>query len=225
MSDEKSFFTRWSSRKRHVNADTLAQPEPRNCDEVLSEPTTASPTQASRGDAASLPAIDSIAAGSDIRAFLEAGVPPDLTRAALRRAWLKDPVIRNFVGLSENSWDFNAPDAIPGFGAIDAESVANMVTRLLGGRDAIAAEKESLLKVARANEDPLRAGATVERIPADLTSGMQTPSSPRPAESFVVDAHEVALQVEAATAANSGSCKRAVSISRRSHGGALPQLP
>ena len=29
---------------------------------------------------------------------------------------LADPTIRSFVGLSENSWDFEKPDAIPGFG-------------------------------------------------------------------------------------------------------------
>jgi hypothetical protein len=57
---------------------------------------------------ASLPPIPSISSGSDIRPFLSAGVPADLTRAALRRAWSVDATIRDFIGLSENSWDFNA---------------------------------------------------------------------------------------------------------------------
>jgi hypothetical protein len=39
-----------------------------------------------------------------------------LTQAALRRAWAADPTIRDFIGLSENSWDFTAPDGVPGFG-------------------------------------------------------------------------------------------------------------
>ena len=56
-------------------------------------------------DAANLPPIDSIGAGSDILPVLASGVPADLTRAALRRAWSTDPAIRDFVGLSENSWD------------------------------------------------------------------------------------------------------------------------
>ena len=34
------------------------------------------------------------AAPSDIRAYLAPGVPAELTRAALRRAWLADPTIR-----------------------------------------------------------------------------------------------------------------------------------
>jgi hypothetical protein len=29
-----------------------------------------------------------------------------------------DPAVRNFVGMSENGWDFNKPDTIPGFGAV-----------------------------------------------------------------------------------------------------------
>ena len=56
----------------------------------------------------SLPPIASISVGSDIRPYLSAGVPAELTRAALRRAWSLDLTIRDFIGLSENSWDFNA---------------------------------------------------------------------------------------------------------------------
>ena len=54
---------------------------------------------------------ESIVAESDVRAFLAPGVPPELTRAALRRTWSADPKIRDFIGLSENSWDFNDLDA------------------------------------------------------------------------------------------------------------------
>jgi hypothetical protein len=69
-------------------------------------------------DVANLPPIESIGSGSDIRPFLAAGVPADLTRAALRRAWSSDPAFRDFVGLSENSGDFNEPDAVPVVGLL-----------------------------------------------------------------------------------------------------------
>jgi hypothetical protein len=69
-------------------------------------------------DLANLPPIESIGSGSDIRPFLAPGVPADLTRTALRRAWSTDPAIRDFVGLSENSWDFNAPDDVPVIGLL-----------------------------------------------------------------------------------------------------------
>jgi len=73
---------------------------------------------------ANLPPIESIGAGSDIRPFLAPGVPADLTRAALRRAWSTDPTIRDFVGLSEDSGDFNAQDGVPGFGSLPRQLLA-----------------------------------------------------------------------------------------------------
>jgi hypothetical protein len=86
-------------------------------------------------DLASLPSIESIAAGTDIGAFLRAEVPADLARAALRRAWTSDPAIRDFIGIAENQWDFNDPDAMPGFGPLTAmEAGANALAQIFSGR-------------------------------------------------------------------------------------------
>ena len=63
----------------------------------------------------------------------------DLARAALRRVWSLDLAIRDFLGLSENSWDFNAPGAMAGFGPIEGEEVGRVLARLLGELDTIAA--------------------------------------------------------------------------------------
>ncbi len=73
-------------------------------------------------DPASLPPIESIAADTDISAFLQPGVPSDVRNAALRRAWSVDPAISNFKGLQENDWDFNDPNGIPGFGPLESHS-------------------------------------------------------------------------------------------------------
>src|SRR5262245_12659068 len=139
MSDLKTFFGRWSRRKRVAegerrSADKLAAPpvpvgervgvrgaRPFERPEPLTPPLSqrerehtasddpASPrppgTADSIFDPTQLPPIESIAAETDIRAFLAPGVPVELSRAALRRAWSADPRIREFVGLSENSWD------------------------------------------------------------------------------------------------------------------------
>jgi Protein of unknown function (DUF3306) len=87
-------------------------------------------------DLASLPSIDAIAADTDVRRFLQSGVPAELTRAALRRAWTSDPAIRDFVGIAENQWDFNDPNAIPGFCPLPAtENVPAVLTQALGMRD------------------------------------------------------------------------------------------
>jgi uncharacterized protein DUF3306 len=225
VSDEKNFFARWSRRKLDAEIETLAQSHSAKRDNVVvSELPAASPVQTSAFDVASLPAIDSIGAGSDIRAFLEVGVPADLTRAALRRVWLTDPTIRSFVGLSENSWDFNAAGAIPGFGAMNPQSVANMVTRILGGPNALGTEKESL-KLPEPSEDPLLASAPIEGSPTEVPSGMRNPSQVPQEGPSVVAAEEMLPDDEATTAVNSVSCERVESKVRRQHGGALPQFP
>src|SRR5262249_26773453 len=76
----------------------------------------------------------SIDAATDITAFLRKGIPQELSRAALRRAWSADPAIRDFVGLAENAWDFNDPDAMAGFGTLDysAAEVDALVRRIVG---------------------------------------------------------------------------------------------
>jgi hypothetical protein len=84
-------------------------------------------------DVTKLPAIESITAETDIRAFLAPEVPPELTRAALRRAWAADPKIREFIGLSENAWDFNAPDAMAGFGPLEmTDELRRQITAMVG---------------------------------------------------------------------------------------------
>jgi hypothetical protein len=83
-------------------------------------------------DPSSLPPIQSITAETDIRGFLGAGVPVELTRVALRRAWARDPAIRNFVGLADYDWDFNAADSIAGFGPLrTTDDVAKMAAQVL----------------------------------------------------------------------------------------------
>jgi Protein of unknown function (DUF3306) len=89
--------------------------------------------QALAFDPASLPPIESIAADTDVSAFMRPGVPADLAQAALRRAWVTDPAIRDFVGPAENAWDFNAPGGVPGFGPLDAiEDVQRLAAQVAG---------------------------------------------------------------------------------------------
>jgi hypothetical protein len=85
-------------------------------------------------DPAPLPAIESITSESDIRLFLQSGVPEQLVRAALRTAWVADPAIRDFIGIAESQWDFNDPAAMPGFGPLEAiDSAQSVVSHSVGG--------------------------------------------------------------------------------------------
>src|SRR5262249_2990157 len=84
-------------------------------------------------DPATLPPIDSIVAGSDIRAFLQKGVPAELTKAALRRGWTTDPAIRDFIGIAEHQWDCTDPTSMPGFGPLEATGdLPQLVAQAMG---------------------------------------------------------------------------------------------
>jgi len=135
MSDDEGILARWARRKRDAATTTRDhQAKPENTgDEAPSErPAASLPAgeTASLFDPASLPPIESIGAGSDIRPFLAAGVPADLMRAALRRAWSADPAIADFIGLSENSWDFTAPGGVPGFGSLTVDEARRLLARV-----------------------------------------------------------------------------------------------
>lgn len=138
----QNFLQRWSRRKlagaERDSEEPKAQPESGdgavpNADDGT-PPHEADADAASAFDPKSLPPIELIDAASDIRAFLAPGVPAEVARAALRRAWVSDPAICDFVGLAENQWDFAKPDAVPGFGSLDpTPALRRMVTALFSG--------------------------------------------------------------------------------------------
>ena len=140
MKRPEPFLARWSRLKRKetdaVEAGA-ADPSPRPPEPpgiVAPPPTPAAdpPPGDHPVDLAALPALDSITAGSDIAAFLRSGVPAELTKAALRRAWTSDPAIRDFIGIAENQWDFTDPGAIPGFGSLESGEAAALLRQALG---------------------------------------------------------------------------------------------
>jgi hypothetical protein len=110
------------------------------------------PPTESRLDAAYLPPIESIGIGSDIRPFLASGVPSDLTRAALRRAWSTDPAIRDFIGLSENSWDFNVRDGVPGFGSPTTDDPRQRLARTTGETESLGTERRVPIPTVEASQ-------------------------------------------------------------------------
>src|SRR5262245_33619643 len=139
MSEPENFVARWSRLKRQSpvdipregNAEQDGGPRQRPEGEASSPETAAAPP--AEFDPASLPSIESITAETDIRGFLQSGVPADLAKAALRRVWTTDPTIRDFVGIAENQWDFTDPAAMPGFGPLEAtDDVSKLVAQAMG---------------------------------------------------------------------------------------------
>ena len=233
MSDDDNFLARWSRRKRDTASDTREQPKPENDGgDVASEASAASFSSGETKppfDPASLPPIESIGAGSDIRAFLAAGVPADLTRAALRRVWLSDPKIRDFIGLSENSWDFNAPGAMPGFGPIGKDEVARLVTRLLGEPDATAAAAHPATTPPRTDnaETPASESGPAEEIHAIPESAGPVPAPDQQPQQLATTsaANHVTQRREAVPAAqhDSASGDQRQVTARLGQGSALPR--
>ncbi len=114
MSGSEDFLARWRRLKGESERELPAADVP----------------SAPAFDPASLPPIESIVADSDVRQFLQAQVPEELARAALRSAWTADPAIRDFVGIADNQWDFNDHAAMAGFGPLEATNY--LVAQALG---------------------------------------------------------------------------------------------
>jgi hypothetical protein len=223
MSDDENFLARWSRRKRGAALDARDQRTPEDAARATASgtsPAACLPNETQPPfDLASLPTIESLGAGSDIRGFLSAGVPAALTRAALRRAWSADPTIRDFIGLSENAWDFNAPGGVPGFGSITAEEVQRLVATLTGEDEANGSAPplaENLpgdhALTPTSLSDPVADGSVEDRGTPDHDAGID-----HAAPAAGGDASHIAMQYEPGERACSPSAPR------RGHGGALPK--
>ena len=221
MNDDEAFLARWSRRKRVAVPDTRNQPSPEDIqDGDASDASVASvPPEETRSvfDPADLPPLETIGAGSDIRAFLAAGVPADLTRAALRRAWSADAKIRDFIGLCENSWDFNAPHGVPGFSSVTAEEVHRLMQVMAGPQAADVQTPTAETQSAERGTPPASAsGAAAQRSGPDQTRQDGGAHSNHVDPVLAREKADVAMQHE------SGNPERTRLGMRRRHGGALP---
>jgi hypothetical protein len=179
-------------------------------------------------DITSLPSLESITAATDVRAFLAPGVPAELTRAALRRAWTTDPAIRNFKGLAENDWDFTDPTAMPGFTDLPADyDVKKLVAQIFGEQDkaadpAAAAEPDRTVTAVQPPEQPREIASVEEAQPA----AVEGPTDAESAEAEQVASAEAGVVHRNNNTAmhNSNSADgQEEAKTRRTHGRALPQ--
>ena len=219
-SADEGFLARWSRLKSDGG-------KPVPGERTNAEPATpaASPAAHQETDAPSLveltklPRIEDLTSGSDFAAFLQKGVPEELKRLALRKAWSLDPAIRDFVEVAENQYDWNSPGGAPGFGEINAG--ADMKQLLAQAIGEVAAPKTDAMtapgQTAPEQTEVVRGGAggpslaeegLVEEaatLPGPEQEQLAT-ASPSPPRSWVEGAEQPAP-------------------ARSRHGGALPQLP
>lgn len=128
MSGADGFVARWARRKAEA---TQARAAPA----VTEPPTPADPELIGEIDPADLPRLEDLTAQSDLSAFLQPGVPQALRTAALRRMWVLDPAIRDFVSEAcDYAYDWNSPGGAPGYGALTLPDAArNALMRAMGG--------------------------------------------------------------------------------------------
>jgi len=213
MNDPNNFLSRWSRRKREADAQSDVQRKADDHKEAAAslrdEATnpdarrSISATPVPEFDVSKLPPIESIGAGTDIAAFMQAGVPSALRHAALRRAWSTDPAVRDFVGLNENFWDAAGPEGIPGFGDLDPNlDVKRLISELFG--EAPAEKPQAEAPTATPSAEISDARETDDKAASETET-------------------ELSKRTEnAATQKESTPAKEPKRVARR-HGGAMPQ--
>jgi hypothetical protein len=231
----KGFLERWSRKKIDAereasakDASSLAEVRPpeRHTDDAKT-PDKAAPKP--EFDLASLPSLDSITAVTDIRAFLAPGVPTDLARAALRRAWAADPAIRDFKGLAENAWDFTDPTAMPGFGALPpGTDIKKLLAQIFGDGEKPVGAEAVTEKPAAPEAPDIAEKITPPERPGDAASyGEEKAESNPPALTGggqeITQADFVQRDNNTASHNNSSDDEPEETKTRRQHGGALPQ--
>ena len=207
MSESEGFLTRWSRLKQESRSESIAvndEAAPQAAPEATPPPPV---------DLTALPDPDSIGPDSDIRPFLQAGVPQALTGTALRNAWVADPSIRDFVEIADNQWDFNAESGIPGFGSLgSAEYAKRLIARALDKVNDV--EPELPQSDAEVN--------STASARADVPGPQIVDEVWKPGTATLPDADASSSHARSAgpTLATEGSGQPA---QKRAHGGALPK--
>jgi hypothetical protein len=245
MSEQEKFLERWSRRKaeaERADADAAAKAQPAASPVAATDSRAAadagpkSPVApASEFDLASLPPLESITELTDVRSFLVPGVPPELTRAALRRAWAADPAIRNFVGLQENDWDFANPVGVPGFSELPpGYDVKKLLAQIFGEAEKEADKAKAVSQSTAAAADPQATAPSKEIVTSDSaveaapSSDEQNRAEPAgaAAEQAVATEHlrnDLVQRNNNIALHNTPGNRAEHSKSRRQHGGALPE--
>jgi hypothetical protein len=233
---EEDFLSRWSRRKRDVAAaeksadDSTAKVAKETSAGAETAPKNADEKPKKEVDLSLLPPIESITSVTDVTGFLQAGVPADLTRAALRRVWTADPAIRDFVGLAEYAWDFTDPTAMPGFGPLEmTDDARQMISQVV---DQIGQQVPSAEQVGPPEQVQVAENSNDSSVinPREVDNpGSQAPLAIDEAEIGTAQelGDEVIVQSNKVYIAPQHSSVEAKEkpqqFARRSHGGALPQ--
>lgn len=177
--DGKGFLSRWSQRKAEARRQEVAEP-------AAAEPEQAEAELPDADDPLSLPSVEDLNEASDFTPFLRKGVPEGLRKAALRKLWVTEPSVVNYVPLVEYAWHNNEP----GFGPLlPTDDVEKLLKQIIEGNpftlppepDQPAGENPAEIPAAEApalessSEQPMQQATE----PQDIANAAEQPARPR----------------------------------------------
>ena len=250
MNDPEGFLSRWARRKHDAGQEEAQPDEPNKSaapedaaprDRAMShdaqpeESTNSKPDDADKDepafDLSKLPSIESITAETDIRPFLTRGVPADLRQAALRRAWVADPHIRDFIGIAENQGDFTGTGNMPGFDfSPPTGDVARMIAEIFGEKRAGDPEPKETQQSTIAGGPDTKALTDDSAGHLNVNRAAAIESSAASQQEPVPDDQPVPRSLVVQRTDNNGASQNddatreeKIPVARRSHGGAMPK--
>ncbi|MCZ8376172.1 MAG: DUF3306 domain-containing protein [Beijerinckiaceae bacterium] len=217
MSQGEGFLSRWSRRKLKPEPETGAPvPDDPSSVSAAAEGEPALPVEAEpEFDISTLTPLEALTSESDFTQFLQKGVPEALRNAALRKMWVLDPILSAPDRFAEYAWDFNDPNAMPGFGPMEAGfDPSTMLRRIMGEKDPEApADDEAAglpAETPAANQDETR---------AELSEPVPVVDSPAAGQIVAIPADS---DEEPMVAKETADESLETIFPRRRHGGALP---
>jgi len=194
---EDSFLDRWSRLKRTAGETEPEAPAPDAGDvDAGAVDAAAGEPALTAEEVAALPDVANVATPEALGVFLRRGVPAALRQAALRRMWVLNPAIRDYVDdAREYAMDWNAPGGVPGGGIVSRQDAQALVERLFAAREP------------RAAPPP----------PEERAAGAETP----PAGQAAAAAEDSRIEGDTGAAAQAGDAAEPMAPRRR-HGGATP---
>jgi hypothetical protein len=145
-------------------------------------------------------------------------VPAKLTEAALRRVWVSDPAIRDFIGIAENQWDFTDPTTIPGFGPLqETDDKLSLIAQAAESLDKLSAR---LMDTSASADKPGSATGDSRRDELENTrAALATRAVDREMSNAAPENGRVGEAAKNNLSLRSSSPRRR----RHAHGGALPR--
>jgi Protein of unknown function (DUF3306) len=208
------FLDRWARRKQEVLRAQESQQNQTSA--VRAAPAAHMPVEAA--ESLPLPSLDDIVPGGDVAAFFQKHVPEALRAAALRKVWMTDPDIKDFIEMADYQLDYANPDSIPGWSSnIEGIDLKGMVERIFNNAPEVEAES------------PVLPGETAVETPGVEDAAANGATEPVHTHSTLVETSDDPSRLQAprdviqnGAVQNKQEESVVYETARKRHGGALP---